>query len=368
MPDGLRAALATARLDIAQFNRSRVIVLLAVLEAITFLVLVSLFGLTGSRAPTAIVDKDHGTLSAAFVQDLANAHHSFALRPESASEAQSQISKGDIVSVITIPKGFTSTIEAGRTIVLPVTVDNLDTDLTDDIREAVPSAIVAFGREQHLPGIRMFPDERDVVDHETGFVPYLVVSALVLDALVVAGILGALAVTREYEGGTIVQWQLAPIRVGWLLAGKLAAAAAVSAVAVAIAAGIVIGGYGVHPVHAFEAVGVLALCVVIFTALGAVVGALLRRTLPVAALFFGLSLPFYIDSGALEPERFDGTKVWVLGHLSPVYSAIGVLENAFHGLRVTPETLSQNYYILAVWTLFAAVVAAALLTRRLART
>ena len=138
---------------------------------------------------------------------------------------------------------------------------------------------------------------------------YLVVSALGLTAFVVAGILGAVAITREFETGTVTQWRLAPVSAGYLLAGKLLAAWCVSAIAVGVAALIVVAGYGVQPVHAAGAIGALALCVVIFTSLGACVGAPLRRTLPVAALFFGLALPFYIDSGALEPLRFDGERL-----------------------------------------------------------
>ena len=45
----------------------KVFLALVLLEAITFLVLVSLFGLTGSKAPTAIVDHDRTPESRAFI-------------------------------------------------------------------------------------------------------------------------------------------------------------------------------------------------------------------------------------------------------------------------------------------------------------
>jgi len=361
-----RALLAAARLELEQLNRSRALVALVVLEAITFLVLVSLFGLTGSRAPTALVDRDGGPLARSFVRDLDAAHHSFALRPMTMARARGQLSRGDLVAIIEIPRGFTRTIAGGGTAVLSITVDNVNKDLTTDIREAVPSAVTAFGRKHGFPGVRLSVDEHDLVDHETGYVPYLVVSALVLTAFVVAGILGAVAVTREFEGRTITQWRLSSTPLGYLLTGKLLASVCLSAVTVAAAALVVVFGYGVSPVNAAGAVGALAICVVIFTSLGACVGALLRRTLPVAALFFGLALPFYVDSGALEPLRFDGPKLWAAGHVSPVYSAIALLQWGFHDLHVTPESVPQNLLVLCLWAVVSLLVAATVLSRRMA--
>jgi ABC-2 type transport system permease protein len=356
-----------ARFELQQFNRSRVTVLLAVFEAITFLVLVSLFGLTGSKAPTALVDLDHGPLARSFTEHLRAAHHSFDVRPMTSEEAKRQVDRGDLVAVITIPEGFSHDVAAGKTVALPVTIDNVDTDLTQDIREAMPSTITSFGRDEGFPGVRLVSGERDLIPYDTGYIPYLVVSALVLDALVVAGILGAIAVTREFEERTIVQWQLAPVAPAYLLVGKLVAAMAVATVAVLGAVLVVVWGYGVSPRYIPGVIASLGLCVVIFTALGACIGALLRRTLPVASLMFGLALPLYLTSGALEPDRFDGEKIWWSGHLSPVYSGITVLQHSFHGLRVTPESLPQNYIILCCWTATSILAAAALLNQRFTR-
>lgn len=367
MADGARALWASARVELEQLNRSRVLVGLVFVEAITFLVLVSLFGLTGSRAPTALVDLDGGPLARSFVRHLEAAHDSFSLRPMTAKRARSKISTGEIVSIITIPRGFSAAVSHGRTVLLPVTVDNVNADLTDDLRGAVPSAIVSFGNDNHFPGVRLVAAEHDLIDHDTGYIPYLVVSALALTAFVVAGILGAVAITREFEARTMTQWRLAPVHAGYLLAGKLLAASFVSALAIAATVLIVTLGYGVTPEHPLAAFGALAICVPMFTCVGACAGALLRRTLPVAALFFGLALPFYIDSGAIEPLRFDGDKVWTIGHTSPVYQAIGVIEWGFHGFNVTPESVPQNLLVLVAWAVVAVLVAAAVLQSRVVR-
>jgi hypothetical protein len=107
--------------------------------------------------------------------------------------------------------------------------------------------------------------------------------------------------------------------------------------------------------------------VVIFTCIGTAIGGLVRRTLPVTALVFGIALPLYIDSGSLEPERFDGNVIWAMAHASPVYYAVGVLEHAFHALNVTPESVLVDLLALAGWAVVALLGAWALMRRRMAR-
>jgi ABC-2 type transport system permease protein len=361
-----RAMAASTQLELRQLTRSRALLAFTVLEALTFLVLVSLFGLTGSRAPTALINEDRGPLASSLITYLERAHHSFQLRPMSAADARHQLASGQLVAAITIPPGFSAEVAGGKTVVLPVDVDNVDVDLTDDIERAVPSALAAFGRANGFDGLRVVAAERDLIGHDTGFIPYLVVSALALDAMVVAGVLGAVAITREFEARTLTQWHLAPVSPGWLLAGKLGASALVSTVAISVAAAVVFAGYGVAPLHAVATFAALVLCVAIFTCVGAATGALLRRSLPVAALFFGLALPLYLDSGALEPERFDGATIWAIAHASPVYFAVGALEEAVHGLRVTPEPPLADVGVLLLWAAVSVLVTSAVLSRRVA--
>jgi len=107
----------------------------------------------------------------------------------------------------------------------------------------------------------------------------------------------------------------------------------------------------------------LLACVAIFTCVGAWLGAVLKRTLAAVPLLFGLAMPFYIDSGALEPTRFDGETIWTIAHLSPVYYAVGVLEWSFHGLHVTPEPVYVDLLVLTGLAALAAVLTLARLAR-----
>ena len=347
----VRVVMSAARLELALYARDRLFVCLTVLAALSFIAMVSLFGLTGSRAPMALVNQDRGPYGARFVSALERDHHSFALRPMGGAEAETRVRAGGLAGSITIPSDFSQRVRRGDTVAIEVVVDNVNVDMTNDIQRALPAAIMMFARDAGFPGLRASVLERDVYARDTEYIPYLSVSALALDAFVVSGALGALAVAREWEGRTLKLWRMSPARPAGLLAGKLLAVGLIATASLAAAVLAVVFGYGVHPRSPLALAGAMLACVVIFGCVGAWLGSVLRRTPPVVPLMFGLVMPLYLDSGALEPTRFDGDPVWIIAHATPLYYAVGVLEWAFHGLQVTPEPVALD---LAVLVAFAA--------------
>jgi ABC-2 type transport system permease protein len=365
MNTNLSAVIGAMRVESKQLIRSPLLIILTVVQAITFLFLVSIFGLTGAMAPTALIDEDRSPVAQMFVDSLNAAHHSFRLEVMTHEQAIEMLSQGRLVAEIVIPPKFSETIVRNQVSPLLVTVDNIDADMTADIQRALPSAITKFAKALDLPEVHVTVDERDLIDHDTGFIPYLVVSALALDAFVVAGILSAVSVAREFETGTVKLLQLAPIHPLAPFIGRMLAADVVALVAMLISEGIVIVLYGVVPVYPIEMLAALVLCVLIFGCVGAALGVAMKRTLPVASLIFGLALPLYIDSGSLEPERFDGNVIWTIAHLSPIYYAVGVLEHAAHGFQVTPEPIIVDVLILFAWAIGMLWIAGYIVQRRL---
>lgn len=363
----LTALIGAYRAEMTQMVRSPLLVLLAIIQAVTFLLLVSLFGLTGSMAPTALINNDNGVYSKIFIRNLEEAHHSFRLEPMAYNEAEKLLGQGRLVAIITIPKGFTQAIMDEETVPITVDVDNVDADMTDDIQRALPSAIVSFGNQIKLPGIRVHVKENDLLNHDTGFIPYLIISALALDAFVVAGILSAIAIAREFETGMFRQVSLSPIHPLVPFSGRILAADTIAFLGMLLSTGIVVFGYNVAPIHPIEMLVALLLSVLIFGCVGALVGVALKKTLPIASLVFGLALPLYIDSGSLEPERFDGNIIWGFAHLSPIYYAVGILENAFHGFRVTPESVNTDFLLLIVWAIMMIFIMGMLINRQITK-
>ncbi len=365
MKNFLSAVTGAARAEAVQLGRSPLLIILTVIQSVTFILLVSIFGLTGSRAPTAVVNEDGELYSRIFIANMEAARHSFAIKLMNREEALSAVKRGELVAVITIPRGFSKAIAKGNIIYIDALVDNIDTDMTQDIQRAMPSAVVSFARNLHLQGIRVRVEEHDLIKHDTGFIPYLAVSALALSAFIVAGILSAAAAAREFESGTSKMLLTAPVHPLAPLIGRILAADAYAALALAFSSALVITGYGVIPAHPVEMVLALFTCIIIFSCAGAALGAALKRTLPVASLIFGLALPLYIDSGSLEPERFDGNIIWAIAHLSPVYYAVGILEHAFHGYEVTPEPVFINFLVLLLWTALMLIITGNILKRKL---
>lgn len=339
--------------EITILRHSPLLLFFTVIQAITFIFLVHFFGMTGAFAPTAVINNDKGYYSEAFIQSLQNAHHSFAIQQMDSETAKKAVTQGKLVSVITIPEGFSEALDAGETTPLEVVVDNIDTDMTADIQRAMPSAIAAFGNQYKIPGIRVHTNEIDLIDHDTGFIPYLVVSALALSAFIISGILGAITVAREFESKTAKLLIVSPVPSFIPFLGRVMATNTVSLAAMMIAVGIVIFGHGVVPLHRFELLMILLISVTVFGLIGAALGAVMKKTLPVASLVFGISLPFYLFSGTYEPERFDGNIIWGLAHLTPLYYAVGILEHAVLGLRVTPEPLWLLFVALFGWACLA---------------
>lgn len=361
----VRTVFAAARVELLHLYHQPLFVALAMVQAVTLIFLVSLFGLTGSRAPTAVLNHDGGAYSWQFIRNLDAAHHSFALHLATNSHAAKEaLEHGQFVAIITIPSGFSYGIAHRGPQIIKVDVDNIDTDMTEDIQRALPSAIAAFGHDTHAPDIRVQVHEHDVIPHDTGYIPYLVVSALVLSTLLIAGMLAATVVAREFEAGTATLLWLSPTPLLLPLLGRALATMCVSTLAIVAAVAVVVFGYHVHPLHPWGLAGVLLVCIVIFSGLGVALGALLRRTLPVTSLLFGLALPLYLVSGAYEPARFDGNLVWALAHLSPMYYAVGIAEQAVHGYLVTPESVTVNYLCLLGWALLS-LFGASYATRRL---
>lgn len=346
----LRVIWACMKKDIRSALTERVFTIVSIFLPVNFLIMMSLFVLAGSHAPTAVVMQDNGPYAHQFYNAMNNAH-SFSLRTASASEASSLIAAGQIVAVVTIPPDFDARVRANQPVQVNVQINNLNTDFTNDIRRAIPLSITTFYAKAYPNLVTITPREIDWYPQDTDYVPYLAVSIIVV-SLMVGGVLQAgVASAKEWENATIKELLLSPASRWTVVLGKMLAVAVLNLAAVLLVLAVVIFIVGDWPVHWGEVVWATLLTMIIFISFGTLLGTLLKRWQVVAALTFGLSIPLFFLSGAFGPISFETPVTQVLAKIFPVYYAIVLQQHAFHGFDLNTYGLGTNALILSLYAL-----------------
>ena len=358
----LRAVWACAKKDIKITLTERIFTIVSLFLPLNFLILMSLFVLSGGYAPTAVVMNDSGPYARAFYDAMSQAH-SFRLQTASAADAQALINAGKIVAVVTIPADFDRSIQADRPVQVDVQVNNLNTDFTNDIRRAVPLSITSFYAKAFPNLVTVTPSEHDLYPQDTDYIPYLGVSILVIALMIGALLQSGMGAAREWEHDTMKELLLSPASRWSIALGKMLGALLVSLAAVMIVLAVLIFVVGITPLHWAEMLGLTLLTMVIFIAAGTVLGTLLKRHQPLLALTFGVSIPLFFLSGAFGPISFTTPAVQVLAQIFPVYYAIVLQQYAFHGFTLNTYGIAGNVLILAGYAL-ALIALAAIILRR----
>ena len=359
----LRVIWTCMKKDIQSALTQRIGAILGVILPVNFLILMSLFAISGAQAPTAVVMQDRGPYAQAFFDAMAHAH-SFRLQTASAQEAQDLIQAGKIVAVVTIPADFDTRVQQNQRVAVAVQINNLNTDFTNDIRRAVPLSITIFYGKAFPHLVTVTTREHDLHAQDTDYIQYLTVSILVV-ALMVGGLLQAgVPAAAEWEQATIKEVLLSPASRFAVMVGKMAGALVMALAAMVVVLAAVILLFGVWPLHFWEAIGATLLVTVIFIAAGTLLGTLLKRRQAFAALAIAASVPVFFISGAFGPLSFgNNVALSVLAQMFPMYYAIVFMQHAFHGFDLNTYGLGMNVLILCGYAL-ALIVGAALVLRR----
>ena len=358
----LRVFWACMKKDIKSALTERAFTIVGVFVPVNILILLSLFVLSGSQAPTAVVMHDTGPYAQQFYTAMSHAH-SFRLRIAGADEAQNMISTGRIVAVVTIPADFDARIRQNQPVQVGVQINNLNTDFTNDIRRAIPLSITSFYGKAFPNLVNITPHEIDLQPQDTDYIPYLTVSILVV-GLVLAGILqSGTAAAREYENETVKELLLSPARRWAVILGKMLGAFVMSIASVIVVLCVLIFVIRVWPVHWGEVIGFTLLSLLIFIAFGTLLGTLLKMRQPLIALAFGTSIPLFFVSGAFGPISFTTPAVQVIAQIFPIYYAIVLQQHAFHNFILNTYGIGVNGLILGIYAL-ALLALASLVLRR----
>ena len=361
--NNLRVIWACMKKDILSALAERTGTIAAVFIPVNFMVLLSLFALSGGQAPTAVVMHDTGPYAQQFYDAMAHAH-SFRLQTANTQEAENLIQGGRIVAVVTIPADFDTRLQHKQPVQVDVQVNNLNTDFTNDIRRAVPLSITTFYGKAFPHLVTVTTREHDLHAQDTDYIPYLMVSVLVL-GLMMGGLLqSGLPAAAEWETATIKELLLSPANRWAISVGKMLGALVMSLTSVVVLLAVLIFLVGVWPVNWGEVIGFTLLTLIIFIAWGTLLGTLLKQRPAFIALASGSSVSLFFISGPLGPLSFFNNQVTpVLAKSFPMYYAVVLQQHAFHGFDLNTSGLGFNVLILCAYTLGLIVLVSLVLRR-----
>jgi ABC-2 type transport system permease protein len=359
----LRVVRAVAATDIRLTLREPLFVIIGILIPINFLLLFLLFAISGGQAPIAVVMNDHGPLAERFVQAISSSH-SFVIHAATPADAESEIRAGSIVAVVTVPQYFDAALGTGVHVDIPVEVNNLNVDFTNDIRRAVPLSITSFYAGAFPDQVVVRALESDVQAQDTGYIPYLAVSILVAGLMLASLLQGSVNAARDYELGTIKELALAPVSRFAIGLGKMLGSAALTAASALLVLGVVILLIGVHPLYPLEVLGFGLLMIAAFLALGVLAGTLVRRRQQAIPLSIASVLPLFFLSGPFGPANWLGAAPGAIAAVSPLTYAIAAFQHAFHGYQTATQDLAVDTIVLVGFTLGTVALTAFVFRRR----
>jgi ABC-2 type transport system permease protein len=358
----LRVIWACMKKDIKSALTERAFTIISVFVPVNILILLSLFVVSGGLAPTAVVMNDTGPYARQFYNAMAHAN-SFVLQKATPSQANNLIQSGKVVAVVTIPANFDSAISQNQPVQVGVDINNLNTDFTNDIRRAVPLSITKFYAKAFPHLVNITPDEIDKYPQDTGYIPYLTVSILVIGLVLGSVLQSGTSSAREWENETIKELLLSPASRWSMIVGKMLGAFVMSVSSIIVILFVLTVIIGVHPLYWGEVIGFTLLSMIIFIAFGTVLGTLLKVRQPVVALAFGTSIPLFILSGAFGPIAFNTIPIQIIAQIFPIYYAIVLQQHAFHGFNLNTYGIGGNVLILCAYALALIILAAVVLRR-----
>lgn len=359
----LRVVRSVLRKDLKVAFTQRLLIGLGVVIPVNFLLLFMLFAVSGGQAPTAVVMEDNGPLAQKMLAAMEGAH-SFSITEMTATQATQEMAAGHVVAIVTIPASFDDDLAAGRAVRLPVVVNNLQVDYTNDIRRAVPMSVTSFYAQAYPGQVSVTAREVDLQRSDTGYVEYLAVSVAVLGLLMAGVLQGSMSAASEHESATVIELVLSPAARWAVIAGKILAALLVNAISGIVVLVIVTILVGRLPAYPLEAVGFALLLMATFASLGIVVGNLLRRRTAAIPLAIATSLPLFFISGPFGPVNWLGAVNADIAKVSPAFYGMSAFQHAFHGYQAAQSTLGEDAAVLAVIAIAALFAGAATLKPR----
>ncbi|HTO82805.1 MAG TPA: ABC transporter permease [Methylomirabilota bacterium] len=316
--------------------------------------------------PTAVVLGDNGTLARSIVRALENTtYFRIVAWPDSPAQADEMIALGEVQFVVDIPTDFSHRLERGERPALLV-----EADATDPV--ATGNALAALGQLNQTalmhdligplrslqPGDPPFEVRVHRRYNPEGATEYNIVPGLMGTILTMTlAMMTAVAVTREFERGTMENLLATPVRPLEVMLGKIIPYVFVGFVQMSV---ILLTAVFLFGVPMLGSLTLLVLCVFVFIAANLAVGftfsTLARSQMQAMQMSMFFFLPSMLLSGFMFPFR--GMPQWaqVLGEALPLTHFLRIVRGILLKGNGWPEILPQLWPIL-LFLLVVAVVA-----------
>jgi ABC-2 type transport system permease protein len=219
--------LAMARKEVLQLRRDpRSLALAFVLPLFQLTFFGYAITLDVDDIPLAVLDQDRTEASRRLVDVLsASGYFHVAERLESYAEVDTHLTRGSVAAVLTIPPAFSADLAAGRPAPVQLAVDGTDANTAtiaigyaDAIVAGHSASIVLQGRTV-VPAVSLEPRVwyNPTLESRNMVVPGLI--AVIMS--IIAALLTALTIAREWERGTMEQLVSTPVHRLEVVLGKL---------------------------------------------------------------------------------------------------------------------------------------------------
>jgi ABC-type multidrug transport system permease subunit len=347
----LRTTWLILRKDIQVWLRQPANIAATIVPPLVILFVQALGAQAVGRSPVALVLQDSGAQGAQIAQAIRKADV-FRLHEVDAAQAQVQLKNLDVVAIVTIPAGFTTRLQAHQPAQVDVTVNNLNLDLTNDIRRAVPDAVTQYYQAQgDASPIKVTMNESDLRPRDIQLFQYAVLPSIVLLLIISGLITGGLATAREWETSTVKELLLSPAPGSAVIAGKVMAGFATSFLLglLVLALATLLGWIYPQGIYWLTTLLIVALVALLGSSLGVAIGAAFRRIQPVIGVSILLALYLFFLSGGISVLAFEPQWLQSIAAFIPLTYGNHALQMAvFYN---SADLLGRDVLVLALFSL-----------------
>ena len=320
----IREAFGLALYDLRQWFRRPILVVMGVAPLVLELLCIGGFLVEADSVPTGIFLSDDDPL-AVEIRDYAVTMRSGTGLPwftvVEGDEAVEAYRTGRVLCLISVPPGASKTLNGGGVVYLSVEVNNINDDVSKNIRQRLELLCNHFNRGLDAGGVSYRSSEPNfmtVVPVDVSFIHYVVAGVLVLAVQLSGGVNVALVTSREFEQGTVKELVMAA-SIRYLMMGKVISGMSQTITVFVALLALIRITHGFTPACGYPAVALLGVFgMLCFSSLGVLAASKIRRTVPTALFMILVNMvAWWIGGGLVPSEIWSGRLIGLISSLLP---------------------------------------------------